>query len=113
MAKVKIEKDVYVRDEFGVRIREFVAGQEIEEHKYNEIFRRNVPVEPEALPQEPVFIGTEELNGSILPETKELFVEEEAIDAPVKDEKVAKTAKVETTEEVAEEAPKSKKKGSK
>lgn len=84
MSTVKIDKDVFVRDEYNVRRRVFVAGTEVPEYVYNEVFRKAVPVTPEELPQKPEFIGTEALNGSILPENKMLF------DEVVKDEKKAK-----------------------
>jgi len=99
MAKVKIEKDVYVKDRFGVRRRAFVAGTEVDELKYNEVFRLSVPVAPEELPKVPEFIGTEELNGKILKENKSLFVPEEKAD-----EKVAPKAKAEAEVEVEEES---------
>lgn len=98
MSTVKIEKDVYVRDQYGVRVRMFVAGTEVEEHKYNEAFRLNVPVDPEDLPKKPEFVGTESLNGKILPDNKMLF------DLVKEDEKKAKEESVEVKEPEAEEA---------
>lgn len=106
MSTVKIEKDVYVRDQYGVRVRMFVAGTEVEEHKYNEAFRLNVPVNPEDLPKKPEFVGTESLNGKILPDNKMLF------DEVKEDEKKAKAAvevkdeKPEVEEADEEEKPK-------
>jgi hypothetical protein len=97
MSKVKIEKDVFVRDQWGIRVRMFVAGTEVDEHKYNEAFRLNVPVNPEDLPKTPEFVGTESLNGAILPENKMLF------DEVKEDEKKAEIKKEKEVEPVVEE----------
>ncbi len=53
MEKVKIEKDVFVRDQYGVRRRAFVAGTEVEKVVYDATFKTNTPVDAKALPQEP------------------------------------------------------------
>lgn len=42
MSMIKVEEDVFIRDQYGVRVRVFVAGSEVEEAKYNAV------VKPEA-----------------------------------------------------------------
>lgn len=102
MSTVKIDKDVFVRDKYGIRVRMFVAGTEVDEVKYNEAFRQNVPVDAKVLPQKPVFVGEELTHGEILPENKEMFVESEAPVAKAPKAEVAKAEQAEQTEVVGE-----------
>lgn len=115
MDTVKIEKDIYVRDQYGVKVRMFVAGQEVERFRYDEAFRLNVPVNPEDLPVIPEFRGTEYLNGEILEENKVLFVDAEPEEDEVGgEEEVVEDealAEAEAELEQADEEPKNKKKG--
>jgi len=113
---IKIDKDIYVRDEYGVRWQLFAKGTEVDEFKYNEAFRLNVPVNPEDLPVKPEFIGQEYTHGRILEDNKELFVEPAEDKSAEKEDKtegdkVVEAIKEAEAEKEAEEAPKTKKKG--
>jgi hypothetical protein len=50
MAKVKIEKDIYVRDKYGVRRHAFMAGHEVDEGFYHSVLSTDTPVNPDDLP---------------------------------------------------------------
>jgi hypothetical protein len=49
--KVKIEKDIYVKDKYGVRRHAFIAGDEVDESFYNLVLSTDTPVNPDDLPK--------------------------------------------------------------
>jgi hypothetical protein len=48
--KVKIEKNIYVRDKYKVKRQAFTAGQEVELASYHQVLATNAVVNPEDLP---------------------------------------------------------------
>jgi hypothetical protein len=60
--KIKIEKDIFVRDNFGVRRAVWLAGQEVEPYIYNSILRTNTVVNGEDLPVQPNLNSTPSLS---------------------------------------------------
>lgn len=98
--KIKIDKDIYVRDQYGVRRRTFVAGEEVEGYVYRAVLKHNTVLNPEDLPViavEDVAIGSFHSKPM---ETKELPIEE-----PVAE------PEVEQVEPVVEEPEVKKRKG--
>jgi len=49
MAEIKIPKDIFARDKYGVKRRVFVAGQVVEGYVINAILRSNEVLNPEDL----------------------------------------------------------------
>lgn len=78
MEIVKIEKDIYVRDSYGVRRQVWVAGQEVKRPVYNAVLNTNSVVNPDDLPDvEPKaetlsFSISDPSGNEVVVETKEL-----------------------------------------
>lgn len=51
--KIKFEKDIYVRDKYGIRRKAFVAGSEEDAYVLDAVARNNEILNPKDLPQEP------------------------------------------------------------
>ena len=49
MAEIKIPKDIFARDKYGVKRRVFTAGQVVEGYVVNAILRSNTILNPEDL----------------------------------------------------------------
>lgn len=71
MAQIKIEKDIFVRDQYNVKRRVWVAGQVVESYIYHAVLKTNTAVNPEDLPIEPKAIATSSLHSKAM-ETKQL-----------------------------------------
>lgn len=53
MSTIKIDKDIFVRDEFNVRRRVWPAGTTVESYVYQAILKTNKVVNPDDLPVPP------------------------------------------------------------
>ena len=85
MKTVKIDKDVFVRDQYGVRRRVFIAGSEVDEAKYNATVKPEVEIpKVEAVIENKMLPEPEEV--------KEVEIEEAPVEKkePVKEKKSAK-----------------------
>lgn len=49
--KIKLEKDIYVRDKYGVRRHAFIAGTEVDEYFFKSVVTNETVVNPEDLPK--------------------------------------------------------------
>jgi hypothetical protein len=49
MAEIKIPKDIFAKDKYGVKRRVFVAGQIVEGYVVNAVLRNNTVLNPEDL----------------------------------------------------------------
>src|SRR5687767_7893507 len=67
---VKIEKDIYVRDKYGVRRHAFIAGTEVDRDFYNQILTTDTPLDPDALPEVPTENNSKRSISSQVMETK-------------------------------------------
>lgn len=99
MPTIKIEKDIFVKDEYNVERRVWVAGNEVETYVYNAILKTNKVVNPEDLPVAPNSeVTSPSLHNNTL-ETKELpanepTLAEQMAEEPVKEAEVKPQAKV-------------------
>lgn len=98
MTKVQITKDIYVRDEYGVRRRAFVAGELVELHHYNAVVRTNMVVNPEDLLTSGKPATFQSLAHTVV--TKELPVEAPVVTEQATEEVVAEPVEEETEVEV-------------
>lgn len=95
--KVRIEKNIYVRDKYKVKRQAFTAGQEVDVNEYNAVLSTNAIVNPEDLPTAP-----KPTKRSLAVETKDL-----AVEAPViRSEETVKEVEKEVVAEPVEEAKK-------
>jgi hypothetical protein len=116
---IKIEKDIFVRDNFGVRRTVWMAGQEVEPHVYNAILRTNTVVNADDLPVKPNLnsaptLSTTTIQNKMLPEQEPETPENVPEEKTGKNENGVDEATVEEQEkEVEEVKPKAKTAGRK
>lgn len=84
--KIKIEKNIYVRDKYKVKRQAFTAGQEVSQHEYDAVLSTNSVINPEDLPKKPKVTKR-----SLA--TKDLEVE--PVETVVRSEEVVKEAEAE------------------
>lgn len=83
--KITIEKDIYLRDQYGVRRRAFVAGEEVEGYVYRAVLKHAVVVNPEDLPNLKVEeVSTGSFHSKPI-ETKQLPIEEPSTEPEVEE----------------------------
>lgn len=75
MAKIQIDKTIYVRDRFKVKRQVFLAGTEVEENEYYAVLAKNAVLNPEDLPTKVGRYTTRSLASKPI-ETKDLAVTE-------------------------------------
>lgn len=91
---IKIEKEIYVRDRYGVKRTQWLPGDIVPSYIYHSVLRTNTPVNPEDLPVEPKTEPTTPSFNTGMMETKVLPAEPEVVDEPeeeVKEVVVKKT----------------------
>lgn len=112
MSAIKVEKDIFVRDEkSGVRRRVFVAGTSVPEAKYNRVLSSSTIVNPQDLPQKPEKPETLSLHSTpvmvnkMLPETEPEVKEVEEVKSEPVTEVDSSEAEDTTDESVSKVEP--------
>lgn len=89
MSKIRIEKDIYLRDKHNVKRREWLAGQIVDSYIYHSVLRTNTPVNPEDLPVEPnpeakvQSLHSKPMETKVLPEEPKEVEVAEVVEEPV------------------------------
>lgn len=102
--KVKIEKNIYVRDKYRVKRQAFTAGQEVDLFEYDAVLSTNSVINPEDLPQRPKASKRSLATDSRSIATKDLALE--PTEVVVRSEETVKEVEAEAPEKVKAEKPK-------
>lgn len=99
--KIRIEKNIYVRDKNKVRRQAFTAGQEVDQYEYDAVLSTNAVINPQDLPVKPTANKRSLATDRRSIATKDLAVE--PVEVVVRSEESIKEAEAEVEPEVVEE----------